>query len=81
MENLAFSDDQSVGRCVLGSTSLEHKKTGMVKKRSVSSLLLFDKLQATEPVIVEHIVVTDDIKKIRQLAEANDDIREMAVKR
>jgi hypothetical protein len=47
MENLAFSDDQSVGRCVLGSTSLEHKKTGMVKKRSVSSLLLFDKLQAT----------------------------------
>jgi hypothetical protein len=41
--SLAFSDDQSVGRCVLGSTSLEHKKTGMVKKRSVSSLVLFDK--------------------------------------
>jgi len=79
--SLAFSNDQSVGRCVLGSTSLEHKKTGMVKKRSVSSLVLFDKLQATGPVIVEHIVVTDHIKKIRQLAEANDDIREMAVDR
>jgi hypothetical protein len=41
--SLAFSDDQGVGRCVLGSTSLEHKKTGMVKKRSVSSLVLFAK--------------------------------------
>ena len=70
-----------MGRCVLGSTSLEHKKTGMVKKRSVSSLVLFDKLQATGPVIVEHILVTDDIKKIRQLAEANDDICKTAVER
>jgi hypothetical protein len=42
---------------------------------------MFDKLQTTGPVIVEHIVVTDDIKKIRQLAEANDDIRSMAVER
>jgi len=41
----------------------------------------FDKLQATGPVIVEHIILSDDMKKIRQLAQGNDDNREMAVDR
>ncbi len=41
----------------------------------------FDKLQVTGPVIVEHIILSDDLKKIRQLAQGNDDNREMAVDR
>ncbi|MBI4738251.1 AAA family ATPase [Candidatus Woesearchaeota archaeon] len=41
----------------------------------------FDKLQATGPIIVEHLVLGDDMKKIRNFAQGNDDNREMAVDR
>jgi energy-coupling factor transporter ATP-binding protein EcfA2 len=41
----------------------------------------FDKLKATGPVVVEHIVLSEDMKKIRQLADGNDDNRQMAVDR
>jgi energy-coupling factor transporter ATP-binding protein EcfA2 len=41
----------------------------------------FDKLKATGPVVVEHIVLSEDMKKIRQLAQGNDDNRQMAVDR
>ncbi len=41
----------------------------------------FDKLQATGPVVVEHIVLGEDMKKIRTLAQGNDDNRQMAIDR
>jgi hypothetical protein len=41
----------------------------------------FDKLRPTGPVVVEHIVLADDMRKIRDLAKGNDDNRQMAVDR
>ncbi len=41
----------------------------------------FDKLQASGPEIAEYIVLSDDLKKIRTLAQGNDDSRQMAVDR
>lgn len=41
----------------------------------------FDKLQATGPVVVEHAILSNDIKKIKQFAQGNEENREMAVDR
>ena len=41
----------------------------------------FDKLHVTGPVISENIVLSDDMKKVRLMAEGNDALREVAVDR